>query len=104
MAIFGKKEKEDNFEEKEELKKELRAEKKLSRKLKDLNPKDKKKRKEPPKPWGKRERLILLFILLATVFVSAFLAISARGGVSSPKMNFDSLNIFTEKTIIIEKR
>ncbi len=47
-------------------------------KVKDLSPKNKKRRKEPPQPWGKKERFLVLIILLGTVIVSTVLAISAR--------------------------
>jgi len=56
MAIFGKKE--DEFEEEED----FRSGRKITRKFKDLNPENKKRRKEPPKPWGKKERLIVLIV------------------------------------------
>ena len=36
------------------------------------------KKETPPKPWGKKERFIVLFVLLTTVFGSAALALSAR--------------------------
>jgi hypothetical protein len=77
------------------------------RKFRDLNPKNKKKRKEPPKPWGKKERMIALIILLVTVIASAILAFGAgsKGKIhlSLPKFDFNSLNIFKEETIIVEK-
>jgi hypothetical protein len=78
------------------------------RKLKDLNPQNKKKRKEPPKPWGKKERLSILIILLITVIVSAILAIGAANNLkfhlSWPNFDFSSLNIFKEQTIIVNKK
>jgi beta-lactamase class A len=71
MNLFGKK-KEEEFEEEENFEDEERLEKlenrKLRRKLKDLNPENKKKRKEPLKPWGKKERWIVGgFFLVTTV-------------------------------------
>ena len=107
MALFGR-----NNEEDEELDEELEAEKKenrkLTKKLKDLNPKNKKKRKEPVKPWGKKERMIVLVALIATAFVSLMLMITATGGVnfhaSFPKLSFPSLNMFGEETIVLEKK
>lgn len=103
MGIFGKK----KLDEEEEILEEEKKDKKLSRDLKDLSPENKKKRKEPPKPWGKKERLIVLVTLLVTVLTAAILALSARE--YAPKIpkfsvpNFDTLNIFGEKTIILEK-
>lgn len=38
----------------------------------------KSKKTEPSKPWGKKERFIVLFVLLATVLGSGVLALSAR--------------------------
>jgi len=102
MALFGRK-KEVEIEE------EFDEENSFSRrKLRDLNPENKKKRKEPPKPWGKRERLLVLIILLATVIISAVLAFEASSptkfNLSLPKFDFSSLNIFEEQTIIIKKK
>jgi hypothetical protein len=102
MALFGRKkevEVEEEFDEETNFSR---------RKLRDLKPQNKKKRKEPPKPWGKRERLSILIILLATVIISAILAIvassPARFNLSLPKVDFSSLNIFKEQTIIIQKK
>ena len=102
MALFGRK-KEVEIEE------EFDDENNFSRrKLRDLNPENKKKRKEPPKPWGKKERISILIIFLATVIASAILAIVANGqmkfNLSLPKFDFSSLNIFKEQTIILEKK
>ena len=106
MNIFGKKkdediEDEDEFEEGEE--------RKFTKKFKDLNPENKKKRKEPPKPWGKKERMIVLIALLATVIISAILSISKDLGsefggfhLEMPKFSLDSLNPFKGETIILE--
>ena len=56
---------------------------------------------------GKKERLIVLIVLLLTVIVSAGLALRVRRGMGSfkfPKFSFSSLNIFKEQTIIIDKK
>jgi len=105
MSLFGKKE--DKFE-KEENSSEAR---KITRNLKDLKPENKKKRKEPPKPWGKRERLIVLMVLLVTTIVSVVLLFSdslknKSGGlnIQLPKINLNSINIFKGETIVIEKK
>ena len=86
--------------------KKERRDKKLTRKFKDLNSKNKKKRKEPPKPWGVRERLIVLGILISTILISIILALPARDFKLSglPRINFADFNIddiFGEKTIEI---
>src|ERR1035437_3760355 len=102
MALFGKKkevEVEEEFDEETNF---------TRRKIRDLNPENKKKRKEPPKPWGKKERVTVLIILLVTVIISAILAIGASGQIkfNLNLSNFDlgSLNIFKEQTIIIPKK
>lgn len=71
MALFGRK-KEEDYEDEE------RDFEKTPRKIRDLKPENKKKRKEPVKPWGKKERYIVLSILLGTVLVSGVLALTAR--------------------------
>lgn len=105
MSIFGKKESEFDKEE------ESPQERKLTRNLKDLNPENKKKRKEPPKPWGLKERIVVVIVLLATTIISAILLISntykVNGGkfkISFPEFNLKSINIFKGETIVIEKR
>ncbi len=75
MNLFGKKKKhnsEEDFDEEEEIKEaeneDRRENRKLKRKLRDLNPENSKKRKEPVKPWGKKERLIVgIFFGLTTI-------------------------------------
>lgn len=69
MSIFSRKKQED-FEDEEEIQREFP--------VKDLKPENKKRRVEPPKPWGKKERLTVLFFLLGTVLVSSMLAASSR--------------------------
>lgn len=104
MALFGKKE--DPAEEIEE----FEEGRKITRKLKDLNPENKKKRKEPPKPWGKKERIIVLSVLLVTTVFSAILLLRNLRGSSFkgfnfhfPKIDIRSINIFKGETITIEK-
>lgn len=104
MRIFGKKEDEidDEISEKD-LDREI-----PSRKFKDLKPENKRKRKEPPKPWGRRERLIVAITLSSTILASAVLAISARDWklpgfpkIKMPKVG--NLNPFREQTIVVGK-
>ncbi|MGA3291584.1 MAG: hypothetical protein ABSC49_00345 [Candidatus Microgenomates bacterium] len=98
MAIFGAN-KEEEYEDEDGAA--------LTKKFRDLRPENKKKRKEPQKPWGKRERIIVLVVLLATVIISAILGFSVTGGtklhLSLPRFNLNSLNIFREQTIVIRK-
>lgn len=68
MSIF-KKEDQEEFEE-EQIK--------TFKKPKDLNPQNIRKRKEIVKPWGKKERLIVLISFLATILIAGFLFLSSR--------------------------
>ena len=111
MALFGKKKEveiEEEFDEDPTSLGTSRGRDFSRRRFRDLNPQNKKKRKEPSKPWGKRERLSILIILLATVIISTILAIGASGQIklnlTMPKFDFSSLNIFKEQTIIINKK
>lgn len=106
MALFGKKE--DSAEEEIE---EFEEGRKITRKLKDLKPENKKKRKEPPKPWGKKERIIVLSVLLATTIVSAILLLKNLGWLSLKgvnlnfsKIDLNSINFFKGETITIKKK
>ncbi len=107
MGLFGKK-KEEDFEDEDEL---VEEESLRTRRIKDLKSENKKKRKEPPKPWGKRERYTILIVFLSTILVAGFLALSARDfklpgfprfsfNVSKP--NWD-LDIFNQDPIVIGK-
>lgn len=100
MNIFGKKKEEEFEDEEEELAKSI-----PSKKFKDLNPQNKKKRKEPIRPWGRKERLTILIVLLTTVFASGFLGLGAREwkwpGLPNLDLETPSLNLFKEETIVI---
>lgn len=105
MALFGKKQ-----EEVEEDIEEFEEGRKITRKLKDLNPENKKKRKEPPKPWGRKERIIIFLVLLATTLISAILLFSNSFGYKTkklelkfPNFNLNSINMFKGETIVVEK-
>lgn len=65
MRLFGKKKIDDEENVKEP--KELERPKRIRR-----------KKEEPPKPWGKSERYLVFGVLALTVFGAAFLALSAR--------------------------
>jgi len=102
MGLFKKKEKEVE-DEIDEISDEPRQ---IKRQFKDLNPENKKARKEPVQPWGVNERLIVLFVLLVTVLTSGVLALSARN-FKLPKFSkieipdLKSLNPFREQVIVI---
>jgi hypothetical protein len=105
MGLFGKIKEEEMEDEDEFIEEEENGDRKLTKKFRDLNPKNRKKRKEPPKPWGKKERIMVLVILLVTIIISAILAFGARKKdairITLPKFDINSLNIFKEETIII---
>ncbi len=113
MALFGRKKDEEeldddpSFAEASEGKGEFPR-----RRLRDLKPENKRKRKEPPKPWGKRERLTLLIVILVTVVVSGILTLTSEKGkflnfsklnFNFPKVDLNSFNLFKEETITIRK-
>lgn len=69
--------------------------------VKDLKPENKRKRKEPVLPWGKKERLFVLALLLITVFVSIAFSLSS-GNFKIPTLpDFSLDNIFKGETVII---
>lgn len=78
----------------------------IKRQFKDLNPENKKARKEPIKPWGMQERIVVLVVLLVTVLTSGILALSARN-FKLPKIpklalpSLSSLNPFQEQVIVV---
>ena len=113
MAILRKnKDDEEDYEDENE-EEEYRS-KRTNRKIRDLNPenkqslslRDKKRRKEPPKPWGKRERILVLFILLVTAGTSGILYLSSRAwklpGLPRLKLPSISLPFSGQETIVIE--
>jgi hypothetical protein len=111
MAFFNKGRKDEDYDyDDEEL---IKEDNKLTKKFRDLKKENKRKRKEPPKPWGKKERMIVLVTVFATVLISVFLAFSSGGffptklfKFNSNLLNFkvDSFNPFREQTIVIQKK
>lgn len=97
--IFSKG-KDDDFED------EMEEEEIPRRKFRDLRPENRKARKEPSKPWGKKERLIVLIVLLITVLTSGILGLTARNFKlpNLPKISipdFSKFNIFKEQVIVV---
>lgn len=96
MSIFKLRDEELDDEELEEL--ERLKVKRLARR----------KRKEPQKPWGKKERIIVFSILLLTITVSIFLDLSSRNfklpGLPRLKFTKPSFDIFKGETIVIGNR
>lgn len=73
------------------------------KKFKDLKPENKRKRKEPPKPWGKGERLLVLIVLGITVLTSSLLYISSTSFKlpGLPRLKLPSLS-WRESVVVIE--
>lgn len=100
VRLLRKKEKEEEYNEP------------ISRKtLVERSPSSSEKRrikKGPVKPWGKKERLLVLIVLSLTIGTSAFLAISSRAWKlpGLPRVKAPSISmpqILKEETIVIEK-
>jgi hypothetical protein len=117
MALFGKKEEEEIEDEiDKDIEEDELREKKLVKQLKDLKAENRKKRKEPPKPWGKKERITVLVILIFTVLISGALFLLSSNkyqfqinqfqipNINFTNIDFSSFNIFKEETIMIEKK
>ncbi len=99
MGLFSRKKEE--IEEVDEL--ELETPK---RKIRDLNPENRRARKEPIKPWGAKERIVVLSVLLVTVLTSGILALTARNFKlpSFPQLKLPKLaeiNPFKEQVIVV---
>ena len=78
------------------------------RKFRDLKPENRRDRKEPQKPWGKKERIIVFSILLLTVLTSFILDLYSRNfklpGFLRLKFVKPGFEIFKGETIIIGNR
>lgn len=98
MAIFRKKKYKEN-------EKELEEERPRRQKIRSTDFRSRKK-KEPIKVWGRKERLIVLIVLLLTIGTSVFLAFSSRAwklpGLPRLKMPSFNLSFFGEEKIVIE--
>lgn len=110
MGLFGKKKKEqiDETQFADGKDEELPTKKLFKKKnFKDLNSKDKRARREPKKPWGKVERVVVLLALFVTAGISAYLWVSSAGWKLSETIHFSNFkftlpNLFMEETIILE--
>lgn len=68
-------------------------------KIKDLSPQNKRRRKEPRKPWGKKERFWVAIALGLTILFPIFLTIYSHGfKIKLPQINLPSLN----QTIVVK--
>ncbi|MBI3396867.1 serine hydrolase [Candidatus Woesebacteria bacterium] len=70
MGLFDRR-KERNFEVE-------RGDKEQLKPLKDLSPENAPRRREPVKPWGRKERLFVAFVLFLTVGISGMLSLASR--------------------------
>ncbi len=78
MGLFGRN-KEEEFDEEEGFSEEEELnDRRLTRKFRDLKSENRKKRKEPPKPWGKKERMLVLGFFLITTLLAAGLYIASH--------------------------
>lgn len=64
----------------------------------------KRKKKEPPKAWTKRERYLIFYVLLVTLLVSGILALKARSWKlpNLPRIKAPSFNFFQGSVITLE--
>ena len=101
MGIFGKKKTKDEENEKTDSeKKDGEASKgKRARKFKDLNPGNKKRRREPVRPWNNLDRIVLLILILVTFGTSFYFAVSAKG-FKFPRL-IPNINPFSDRTIVL---
>lgn len=103
MSLFRSDTQDEEYLDEE--KEEVERRRPRTKEFRDLAPQNKKLRKEPAKPWGKKERLLVLGVFLLTVVTSGILAFSVRGWKvpNLPRVKIPSLNFFKEETIVIEK-
>jgi beta-lactamase class A len=108
MALFGNKNRDDEEYEDDDLARKPLRRKPKNKDFRDLSPENRKKRKEPKKPWGKKERLFVLLVIFLTAGTSAVLALSSRSWKlpGLPRLSIQipriSLPFLGEETIIIE--
>lgn len=78
----------------------------LKKKKSPVNKVPREKKKVPPKPWGKKERIIVLVLLIATAGISAALALSAREwklpGLPRLALKMPSITFLKGEKIILE--
>ncbi len=104
MFGLGKKRREELEDYQEDI---LENEEKLNlparRKFRDLNPESRKRRKEPIKPWTKKERLLVLSLLALTIISSAIFGLLARDWKlpGLPKIKFSGLNLFSGEIVLV---
>jgi beta-lactamase class A len=98
MLFFGKRKK----KEEEEQEDEDQIKPRRRRPIRDLSPENSRRRKTPPKPWGKKERIWILFVFATLAGSSAILAASARSWKlpNTPRLSTPKLSL--EQTYVLE--
>ncbi|MCS7092015.1 MAG: class A beta-lactamase-related serine hydrolase [Patescibacteria group bacterium] len=76
--------------------------------FKDLNPQNKKKRREPKKEWGTKERIIVMTALFVTAGLSAIFALHSRSWklANAPRVQPPDISVpfVSEETIVLDSR
>lgn len=75
MKLFGRKKKEEEIDD---VPATRGVSRKASAEVLEKPKRTRRKKEEPPKPWGKGERILVFGVLFATVGIAGFLALSAR--------------------------
>jgi len=99
MQLFGKKE---EYEDPEE----FVDSRPTTQKLRDLNPQNRRRRKEPAKLWTKKDRLVIFWVLILTIIIAGILDLTSKDWklpnfprISLP--NLGDLNPLKEETITL---
>lgn len=100
MSIFKKAAEEEMDFDEDEVEDEERGGALRRKKIRDLKPENRKKRKELPKPWTKKERYLIIYTLVGTFLLSVALFASARGW-KLPGLPKIKLPALADKTIVI---
>lgn len=100
MSIFKKVAEEELDFDEDEIEEEEKEGSLRRKRIKDLNSENRRKRKEVPKPWTKKERFLILYVFGGTLLVSILLFASARDWKLPgwPKIKLPSIG---DKTIVI---
>ena len=73
----------------------------VSEETKNLLEKVGKRKKEKPKPWTHKERILIALFLVLTILASAYFYYKGQGKL--PKLNFDFGGFGFNETVILEK-
>ncbi len=115
MALFKRHKKDEEEDDElesdgggrsEKIPNSLRRKRIEDKEFKDLKSENKRKRKEPPQPWGKKERIFVLVVIILTVGTSGFLGLSSRewklGGLPRLEAPTIKTSFLGEEKIVIE--